>query len=182
MPFMGIRADETKLFTIVKIWQYESCFTTSTTLFVNAGFSFALNGISDYTTLSNVFDQYRIRTIEVWFVPKFGSTQGHTGEIYSVVDHDDATALTVKTDYLEYTNVMVSPQTYGHYRRWAPGVATAAFNGSFGGYANVTSPWLDCASSSVQHYGLKFGSDPTTAAAYSYDMTVRYTLDFRFIH
>jgi len=93
------------------------------------------------------------------------------------VDYDDANATLIS--YLqEYENALFGPGNLTHYRKWKPHAAIAAFQGTFAGYANVESPWIDSVSTAVQHYGLKTGIT-VTDAAYVYDITIRYTVSFR---
>jgi hypothetical protein len=153
-------------------------FTSSTTVPVYGNALFSLGtfaGSSEYTSL---FDQYRIDMLEVWIVPL--NAQGTTvfGEFDSAVDLDDsntpATADTVRSK-------QGAIQTYsgnGHYHRWRPHVAIAGYTGSFSGFTNVSSRWIDSASTAVQHYGLKIALGATPVAV-SYQMHYRAHASFR---
>jgi len=58
----------------------------------------------------------------------------------------------------------------------------AAYNGAFAGYANLGAQWIDAASTTVQHYGVKTyvpgGAAGQTQLA-SWDVFVEYFIQFR---
>jgi hypothetical protein len=149
-----------------------SILSSSNTLPTFAGVYFTANAhISQFSSWAAVFDQYRIEEMEVWLEPDVTnlSTVTNLGlsKFYSIVDYDDANTPVQISDLMQYSNVIVSGATTGHYRKWRPHVAMAAFQSTFTGYANVASPWLDCASGDIQHYGIKVGMDalPSTLAS-----------------
>lgn len=120
----------------------------------------ALHEVSDYT---NLFDQYRIAALRVEF--QFDKTGGEVGTVTpmpmlsSVIDYDDYTALVDENDYLQYSTYKRTPLNYRHKRYFKPRVAGALYQAVGTGYSNLRSPWIDCASTSVQHYGIKFMTD-----------------------
>jgi len=138
-------------------WTFSNTFlTTSTTLNAYGAKYFTLDQVSDYTSLVAVYDQYRIREVEVWLQPNYGTNNEHSGSVVSVIDYDDATVPSVFTDLYEYQNAIFSPMTYGHYRRFTPRIAVAAYQtGGFTGYSNQSSTWIDCAYPAVQHLASK---------------------------
>jgi len=156
--------------------------TASTTISTSSAYNFSLNQVDQVSQLTAVFDQYRIDEIEFWLWPKLGaevaSATADQGILASVIDYDDSNLLGSLTAALDYVNVLVSSGRDGHYRRFKPHVAIAAYSGSFSSFANETSPWLDAASPSVQHYGVK---TVWTAcdAAYSQSIQARLHLSFR---
>jgi hypothetical protein len=104
------------------------------------------------------------------------------GRLLSVVDFDDATALTLESDYQQYQTCVQTSATLSHYRSWKPHAAIAAFgSGVFSSYANLESPWIDCGSPNVQHYGLKVGMTAADAAGsvVVYDLYARFHVEFR---
>jgi len=156
-------------------------FTTSTTLSVFTAYLFRFSDVDQTASLAVVFDQYRIDEVEVWIIPRFTENVSESinpGLLYSAVDYDDATAVSTIGAMQDYTNVLQTGGTSGHYRRFKPHIAVAAYNGSFGGFANAASQWIDAASNTVQHYGLKVGVTATTAAQV-YDVQARYHMSFR---
>jgi hypothetical protein len=144
---------------------------------------FQLSNVSNVSTYTGLFDQYMIRTIEVLIEPavtEVTSSASITGEWTSVVDIDDATLPTSYNDLQNYTTAVQTGGTLSHYHRWTPTVALAAYAGTFTSYASADNQWLDCASPSIQHYGIKAGC--LTSASQPFTMTCRFHLSFRTRH
>jgi len=68
--------------------------------------------------------------------------------------------------------------TDSHYRKFIPHVAVASYSGTFTSFTNEVAPWIDIASPSVQHYGLKTACTPTTAVV-QYTARARLSVSFR---
>jgi len=140
-------------------------FTSSATLATFSATSFNFNQLDNATAFQTLFDQYIIDEIEVWIEPLTTSTNGGAGGyLYSVIDYDDGNVLSNVAAAADYTNVMVSASTEGHYRRFKPHIAVAAYSGAFTSFTNEPSQWIDMSSPSVQHYGVKTACSTTTAA------------------
>lgn len=154
---------------------------TSSLVDVGYTYQFSLDTLDGYTELVSVFDQYRIKEIEIWTVPWVINHTGNTqpGMFASVIDYDDATTLNLN-EALEYGTCMVSSAVDGHYRRFAPAVVgyVEPNSGLTSGREVKISPWLDAASFNVTHRGVKFVVGPT-ASQRDFDVIVRYHLEFR---
>lgn len=134
---------------------------------------------SQLTALQGVFDQYKIEECEVWCeaqnqggsstpIPQIG------GKLYSVVDYDDATNLSSVGQAMSYSNVVVTSLNQGHYRRWKPRIAMAAYQGALTAFANMSAQWIDIAYPNVAHYGMKFYTDFVTSTSnVSFDIRLR---------
>jgi hypothetical protein len=147
---------------------------------------FSSADVPQFSSFALVFDQYRIMGVEVVLFPRNPTTvTGSTvnrGLLYSVVDYDDAAALSTTQNYIAYTNCQISPATFWHRRRFRPHIATAAYSGSFASYANMSSDtWLDCASTGVQYYGVKFLVSQSDVAGDEvvFDLFERILVEFR---
>jgi hypothetical protein len=154
--------------------------TTSTSAAVYTAYPFALNAAAAYAEYTSLFDQYRIDGIEAYVEP-FLAAQGTTvfGDVALAVDLDDSSTPSSLNTVASKQGSIVCSGAAGIYQRWKPHVALAAYTGSFGGYANVASPWIDCGSPAVQHYGLKGYAGPTPAAAVTYVIYARMLCTFR---
>jgi len=155
--------------------------STSTTLLTLKAVSFQLADLTQFASFTAVFDQYMITEIECWITARLegeAAATTNTGYMFSVVDYDDKTALTSIADAQSYTNVLATPGMMSHYRRFVPHIAIASYSGAFTSFTNSGPQWIDSASSSVQHYGLKT-VNTTTDAVYTYDLNVRYHISFR---
>jgi len=180
--FGRVNRFDNKIFNVIQMSAPVTLFTTSTTLATFGVYSFtATNSVSQFSSWSNVFDQYLIREIEVWITPAVltSSTIDYGNEnLYSVIDYDDGNALTTIAQVLSYENIMATSLTNGHYRKFRPHIAVAAYSGAFTSFKNEVSDWIDVASSNVQHYGLKIAADVTTSA-HAIRMFTRVWIQFR---
>jgi hypothetical protein len=167
---------------------YPSVFTATTSTPGVYSLAPQLNSIAgtQLAALQGVFDQYKIEEIEVWCEAQNQGGSGTTpidqigGKLYSVIDYDDAANLATVAAALNYSNCIVSSFNQGHYRKWKPHIAMAAYSGAFTSYANMKAQWLDIASAAVQHYGCKFITDLSTSTSnVSWDLRVRIRVSCR---
>jgi len=157
-----------------------SPFTSSALSATFGGLAFMVSSLDQISSLTALFDQYRIIEIEVWIIPRTtnNTVTSNTGLLATVVDYDDDTVLGTLGAALDYTNVVVGTGIEGHYRRFKPHAAMAAYSGAFSAFANVESPWIDAASTGVRHYGLK-SVWTATDIAYNSDILVRLHTEWR---
>jgi len=158
-----------------------SLLTISPTLNTYGASQFSLNQLAEYASWTTVFDQYRILVVEcVLEFPMNESTSitSDPGRWVSVIDTDDATVPTSLDVLTSYSTAVSSSATQSHFHRWAPGVAVDLYTGAFGGFGTAVSPWIDCASANVVHYGLKYGCSPGAGAGVL-GMTYKFHVEFR---
>jgi hypothetical protein len=153
------------MISVVKSVDLGIVLTTSATIVTAASLNFTLSQIPEYASFTTLFDQYKIDEVEVFLVNE-GNTDNNAldSRIATVLDYDDSTNLTSVAQALDYDNVRVSAFNSGHYRKLKPRIAVAAYSGSFASYANQSS-WIDCASTGVQHYGVKLVAEASVSAA-----------------
>jgi len=135
----------------------------------------SLDQVSAYLAL---FDQYRITALEVWVIPRITSVTSNTanpGQMASVIDYDDSTSLASFAAAMDYENVLTGSGVDGHYRKWVPHIAVIT---GASGVENAKMRWIDAASTSVIHYGMKMVWT-STDAAYVSDIFVRYWMEWR---
>jgi len=156
-------------------------FTTSTVGPTFYSKFFQLADIAQQTSFTALFDQYRIDEIELWFQPQVSITNNAATFVnfYSVIDYDDAAVPTGLGQLQQYTNVMVTPISQGHYVRFKPHIAIAAYQGAFSGFENKGPCWIDAASPSVQHYGFKAGCNTTASPIINFNLIIRYHFSMR---
>jgi len=153
--------------------------TTSVTLQTFFAKSFTVGALPQIATLTALFDQYRISLVEFWLFPQESAQGTNAGEVAVVTDYDDATALTTFDQATEYQNCTIGTLRAGFYRKFVPHVASAVYgSGVFTSFANVTAPWIDAASTAVEHYGIK-GAATVTTAVVVYDIMYRLTTEWR---
>lgn len=179
MPASSIpRGINDKIYSIVQEFTSLALGTTSTS--VNTYFSadFAISLLDQVNSLTAIFDQYRVQEIEAWITPRCIQSSNAPTQYCTVVDLDDYTVLSTYPSATDYQNIVQSTVYDGHYRRWKPHAALAAYSGTFTSYANVANMWVDCASTAVQWYGLKGAVSPTTTS-FSIDLVYRVHIQFR---
>lgn len=159
-----------------------SSFVTNVGGATNAVYSFQLSDVDNYTEFTNLYDQYRIRRIDLQFIPFYTqSTPGAgacSGVIYAAPDFDDISA-TASAALRQYPACQVFGQTERIQVTVEPRLAVAAYSGTFTSYANLRDQWIDCNSPSVQHYGFKLAADASGGTANSFQVIGTYHLEFR---
>jgi hypothetical protein len=171
--------------TVFKVQQDVTGFTTLTTSTSAPTFgsaSFTLAQLDQYVSFQNIFDQYRLAEVEVWVFAQPDNSQTVenllTSEIATVVDYDDNSNLTTFAQALDYPDATVTSLLQGHYKRFVPHIALGAYTSSFVGFANFGPQWIDAASSTVSHYGLKLAA-AISAVATKVQIRTRLHFEFR---
>lgn len=141
---------------------------------VFASVAFEIGDLDDFTSLSGAFDQYRIDWVDVFIKPSSNSYNGDSNaspnqarpNLYCVVDRDDATQPTSISQLRQYNECLEASSYEGVYFGFKPSVTPAYYStGSFVGYGVEESQWIDVASSTVPHYGLKMAVEPLQATS-----------------
>lgn len=125
--------------------------------------SFFFSISQTYTGATSVFDRYMIEAIRFSISPQqnaLGQLGAGLTDLYCVIDYDDASALTLSASQSAANVIKLAPGE-SLQRTFQPRVAIAAYNASFSGFSNVASTWIDSASTTVQHYGVKLYIPPT---------------------
>lgn len=138
-----------------------------------------------YTAMTSVFDKYLIEAIRFTITPQQNAC-GTLGlgltDLYCIIDYDDANALTLSTMSKNANVIKLSPGE-SLQRTFRPKVAVAVYNGAFSGFAQPGEMWIDCASTSVEHYGVKLYIPPTNNAGQTafqiWDVQMEYYVKFK---
>lgn len=161
--------------------QITSTITATTSLPLTNSFIFTL---SNAQIGSSIFDRYMIEGVRVSIIPRnnaIGVVPGLT-DLFCVIDYDDATALSSKAQAETYSTCLKLSPGESCSRTFSPRIAVAAYTGSFTGFLNQGKQWIDAASTTVQHYGLKLFVPATgvvTSDFQSWDITIEYFLRFK---
>jgi hypothetical protein len=154
--------------------------TASTTVDALGALSFTLSGFPNSTEFTSLFDQYRIKNVEISFV--YLNPVSVLAPLYTVIDYDDATTPGAVTDLLQYQTLMQTAPGQQHTRRLEPRFDLAAYSGVFTSFALAQKDqWVDVASPSVQFYGLKYALPATAGgtAGVVYNIQITALLQFR---
>jgi hypothetical protein len=155
--------------------------TSSTTLTVTGAYYFLVNSLNNLSALTSLFDQYRIAKVEMLFIPQIILTNGNSGRFTTVIDYDDNGSPGSENSLFEYQNALTCSGADGQYRTFVPHAAVALYSGAFTSYGNVPSPWIDAASATVQHFGLKYAWSPTDSTL-KFDVMVQFHTEWRNVH
>jgi len=153
--------------------------TSSNTLTeTDTAIGFRLVDIPQYASYATIFDQYAIVCVVARIYPiTIDTTSGDVWpRLVSIIDHDDVNVVSLAASGDYATNIETSGNI-GHTRVIFPRAALAAYAGAFTSYANQRT-WLDCASTGVYHYGLKWSVD-VSSRAIGYAVTCDYYTAFR---
>jgi len=147
-----------------KVWStrlpYESIgvLTQQAATDTSAAYYFAGSGCVGFADYITVFDQYRIMAVSVTFSPRLAMGMFTSSDVnprlWTVIDYDDATVIGRST-IQQYETLVTSPPATGVTRVLQPHIASAVYSGGTTSYANDTNRWIDAASNTVQHYGIK---------------------------
>jgi len=177
-PAKNILSDN-KVFKIQQIIDYGTVLTSSNVTSAVGGQNFQLNSLPQVASMTAIFDQYRIAAIETWLQPNQTNNGGHTCWVYSAIDYDSGAAPASLAALQQYSNVKETSLVDGHYHKFVPHVAFGAYAGAFTSYGNVSSPWLDSNSPTIQHYGLVFGCSQSTDNGITFNLQARFHLEFK---
>lgn len=148
------------------------------------GYEFKLSDLPDYTEFTNLFDEYRILRIKLYFIPSIHTQNNNNSYLVpwflTAVDKDDASAPASYSAMLQYPGCKISTMQRKHYVSFSPRVATAVYGGPATTSYGSKSMYLDCGSPGVPHYGLKIGvGNSLTAGIYGYHIFAKYVVSFR---
>jgi hypothetical protein len=179
-PFPKAGTFDNQVFNVVDGFENLAVLTTSTVGNTFVSITATFSSLNDYASYGAVFDQYRIMAMECMFYPSAANeaTIAAVGHVHSVIDYDDNASIT-PAQALDYPNCVIVGLTDTQIRSFQPHAAIAAYAGGvFTSFANETSPWIDCTSTGVVHYGMKIAVNPTSIAM-TFDSVVRCHLQFR---
>jgi len=152
---------------------------TASTSPVFAGYSFQLEDFPDFTELTALYDQYRIRQASVNFLHNGAALVG--GQLFSVIDYDDATPPTTLASLWQYPSLMITAAGTNATRNFTPHCVSVLYDGvtplAAGG--NIVAPWIDSNNPSVPHYGLKVGVQGYASATAIWNVYLTAIINFR---
>jgi hypothetical protein len=164
-PGTSMKYPDNKIRTYIQTVAPVQYFSTLTSGPQYSSYNFVASSLDQFSSLAAIDDQYRVDELEVWIYPTPSSSDTQNslegGLFYTAVDYDDANVPTSIGQLVDYENNVTTSTACGHYRRFKPHVAIAAFSGTFTSYANVEDEWIDAASNNVQFYGLKMATSTT---------------------
>jgi len=158
-----IRLSRNKVYTFYRSNQ-RSTATVVTGVDTSIAMTFSLADLSSSSEFAALFDEYRIIQLRVFLEPVItaagGNTYNNLPPIYTCIDPDDGIAPANLDTVLQFDTCQVDPVGgTGRIieRCFMPKFSMSAYSGAFTSFTNVSpyTTWIDTASLSVQHYGLK---------------------------
>jgi len=150
--------------------------------------SFMLSNLDDYNDFTQLFDQYRINKVVCRFIPKYTVSNLNTGaatnvtRFFSCIDTNDNSIPSNLNEIRQYQTCKITNATKSHTRTVAckPIIGAFTYAGSFVAPMTIPKGWINCASATVEHFGLKYGIDQgVTGTLQSWGVEIKYYLSFR---
>jgi len=148
------------------------------------GTSFHLDELVEYTSMTDLFDQYRFDSVEVHIIslnqpPLSTVTATSCPALEIAIDYDDSSAPASLGALRNYQNLQVLPLGRSKKFKFVPHSTTYEYDGTSSvPSGNRRLVWHDCAQTSIRHYGLKWGfaSQPQIS---TFQFWYTYTFSFR---
>lgn len=150
-----------------------------------ASYQFKLADLPNYSDITNLFEVYRLRKVVVRATPLNPNTTQTTLNIAncgSIVDYDDAVAVSSISTMDQYHSFRMHSPMKGWTRTFYPKHAVQLYNevASVGGTAYAQrSGWINTAWYNVPHYGLKVGIEGASVSTNIWSLAVTYYVDAR---
>jgi hypothetical protein len=151
------------------------------------GYYFTLADITTYTNLTALYDSYKFESIHFRIDPVcqlgFPAASYSYSDMFVAIDYDDANSPASVSTLYAYDTVKRVPPGQKFQFTFTPKIALAAYTGAFTGYTSQKASFLDCASSSIQHYGVKIGIwQNTNSNLFPWKISAEYVVTFRRTH
>jgi len=151
-------------------------------------FSTVFTDLPDSSNYGGAFDMYRIDSLEYHVIacsqPSAPASAAGYSFLYVYHDYDDATAPAALSNALSSQNLTICGPGERHSRKIKPHVAVATTTSAaaaINGAKNMVADWMDMASSSVPHYGLKaIVTQSTSTNVNTWNLFVRITATLRY--
>jgi len=148
-----------------------------------SNYSFILSNLNEYTSLTTLFDQYCIYSVvcNISVQSMLASSNTNTfGRVTTAIDYDNVSNLGGLSAVQDFGNqetvAVVTGLAIQRYIK--PCNSESLYTGSFGAFG-VGRFWIDCASTGVQHYGLRTYWSGNTAFTFNVDYNFTYVMGFR---
>jgi len=174
---------QTRPYTFVKTID-KGIIQSSTSANTYGSLQFLANDLPEISSYANIFDQYRITQILLQFLPTItaavpsATASNFAPVIYTAIDYDDNGTPSSLATVLNYSNTRFYSPGQRFKIAFRPHAAIAGYTGTFGAFVNVPAPWIDAASLTTQHYGIKYAM-PSASFVSSWQLIASYTIQFR---
>lgn len=161
-------------------------FTSTNAAEGNYSMTFSIAEIADYSSLANVFDAYRIVSVQYVISPLSqpvtASTILNGAELVAVVDYDDDNTASFSVLSCAQGAALINQGKSLEFN-FKPRIAMAAYqSGAFSAYTTMPAQWIDFNSPSTPHYALKVavGNQLSSAIYHAWFGRAYYTYEVRY--
>lgn len=125
---------------------------------------FRIADLGNSASFQAIYDEYRVMKWEISFTPMTMPVQFGAGSstaaatippLYTVIDYDDANALTTEDAYLQYDTLRIAQMGRTLSRKFIPALGSAVYAGAVTTGYSAKRKQLIGTSQNVEHYGLK---------------------------
>jgi len=147
--------------------------------------NFKLSDINNYQQFTDIFDMYRIRSVQVLFKVVgtqmyWGNSSGDIPQVSTAFDYNDGSSSGAHPK--GYQTCLTTVATTSFNRRFSPRTAQQVYyNATSSGYkAGKVTDWLDTSYPAIPHFQLVTNITPTSIDnQFVYEVDVIYTVDFK---
>lgn len=182
--------------TVISFDYYATAFGNDTTLITRGALTASLSQIPDYTNYTAIWDQYRIDKVEFKFVPTLSTVINKPYDdstsvlvvdpcqLVIAIDRDDNSLPSTSTGYVDLLKRAGSKTCRAGKTltvTWKPNRLKSLYQSATStGYAvDNSNEFLDCAQTSIPHYGLKYALTPFSPPnCFQYMVKCRYWVSF----
>lgn len=162
---------------------FATALTVGSTAEVYGAYSFQLSSLANASEYTVLYDMYKISAVKWTLMPRGNSAEAGTNnnntKVLSVLDMDDDDVPTSVDQLCQYESVKTTNLSRDHSRYIKPKFARMIYKTSTTTGYGVGSGWLDCNSTDIPHYGIKYCLLRTTSGTVTYDLKVTYYLSFK---
>ncbi len=156
---------------------------SSTSAATLGSYEFKLSELYEVSSYTSIFDQYRIISVELIFVPVNQKPLATTSNVSSpcmfmAYDLDDSGTPASLNVMYNYENMLILETGHTKTVRFKPAVSLAAFSTSFDSNATKKDQWIDCANTGVSHFGFKYGLNANATIAV-WQVVAKYCIQFK---
>jgi hypothetical protein len=158
---------------------FASAFSTSASVVTSKVYTFQLSDIANATSLSALFDQYRILGVQVLLSPR-ETTQSELLDFTTAIDFDGSASAPTANSIQQYSTALTCSTNQQQLRSFRPMWANQVYNTTTAYSAGPANQWLDLAYPSVPHYGLLVFIG-VTPSVFDFRVDIKYTYEVRLL-
>jgi len=162
---------------------FASALSVSNLAEVYGSYAFQISSLANVAEYTSLYDMYKINAVKWTLMPRGNSAEAGTNnnntKVMSVLDFDDDDTPTSVDQLCQYETLKTTNLSRDHSRYLRPKFARMIYKTAATTGYGVGSGWIDCNSTDVPNYGIKYCLLRTTSGTVTYDLKVTYYLSFK---